>query len=293
MNNEQLSVECGAHPRCSIFLLFICCSCSAQVRISDDAISEGQQCFRIETPTAVYLYQKEAGGFSNIHDSNGTDWIQFRKTSEAAYPRSAASDYRGLPNLVFRSDDGGAGHPGFDKMTTEMVAPHRIRSVSNSGKWQWSWTFYAKFAELSVEKIDTAHAYWFLYEGPIAGNFSPQTHVWGSDISGPSHEQPDLVKGPELYGHWQTVYFGDRNYDQTFFVQQMEQDTLRDLYTYMGNSKDGNDAHDGMVVFGFGRAEGATPLITTPLRFRIGFYNGMIEDRGDHQEILQYVEKLN
>jgi hypothetical protein len=276
----------------STFVLLLSSACQAQVSITDGVISEGQQCFRIETPSATYLYQKEAGGFSNILDRNGTDWIQFHKSREASYPASAASDYRGLPNLVFRSDDGGAGHPGFDKMTSEIVAPNQIRSRSHSGKWQWNWTFYEKFAELSVVKIDTTHAYWFLYEGPIAGKFSPSTHYWGTDSAGPLTAQPDLVKGPQHYAHWQTVYFGDTGDDQVFFVHQTEQDTLRDLYTYMGNSAAGNEAEDGMVVFGFGRAPGATPLIRQPQKFRIGFYPGRVAHAGHHLEIIRYIEQL-
>ena len=264
-----------------LLVLFILAGCSPapQVVITEGHSSEGQQSFKIETPTATYFYQIEAGGFSSIIDANGTDWIQFHKSSEATYPASAAADYRGLPNMVFRSDDGGAGHPGFDKMSSEIVLPNQIRSVSNSGKWQWSWTFYHDFAELEVEKTDPNHAYWFLYEGPVAGKFSPQTHYWGTDQSGPSTKQPDLYKGPEFNGSWHTVYFGDAGYDKVFFVQQMEQDTLMDHYTYLGNSDMGNDSEDGMVVFGFGRAPKATPLMTRLQKFRIGFYPSRISDQ--------------
>lgn len=279
-----------------LFLLLIAliwgCSPSPQVSITEGAISEGQECFRIETPSATYLYQKEAGGFSNILDSDGTDWVQFHKSEEAAYPASAAADYRGLPNMVFKSDDGGAGHPGFDKMSSELVATNQIRSVSKSGKWQWTWTFYPDFAEISVEKIDTTHAYWFLYEGPVAGKFSPSSHYWGTNDSGPLTNTPDLYQGPEFIGHWQTVYFGDSGYDQVFFVHQMEQDTLPDHFTYLGNTDQGIDSEDGMVVFGFGRAPGATPLMKNAQKFRIGFYEGKIRDQEDHQHILNYITGL-
>ena len=277
---------------CLALLLFSGFSCHAQVKITDGATRAGQECYRIETSSATYLYQKEAGGFSNIHDSQGTDWIQFNKLAEAKFPASAAADYRGLPNMVFKSDDGGAGHPGFDKMNSELVGDAEIRSTSKSGKWQWSWVFYDNYAELTVEKVDKDHAYWFLYEGPIAGKFSPSTHYWGTDVSGPLTKQPDLYKGPEHSGNWQTVYFGDSNYSKTFFVTQLSADSLTDHYTYLGNSDKGNDSEDGMVVFGFGRAPKATPLFTQPHKFRIGFYEGKIENSDDHQLILKYIEKL-
>jgi len=271
-------------------------NCTGQdaVQISDGIYSQGQECFKIETPTATYLYQKTAGGFSNIYDQSGIDWVQFHKTEEAKYPASAASDYRGLPNLVFRSDDGGCGHPGFQKMTSEKVAPTQIRSTSNSGRWQWTWTFYPNFAELEVEKTDPEHAYWFLYEGPIAGRFSPGTHYWGTNVSGPLDTKPDLVKGPELYDHWQTVYFGDQQAKEVFFLHQLQSDDLVDLYTYMGNDKElGNDSPDGMVVFGFGRDKGAQPLMTSNQKFRIGFYQQPISNQEEHEKIIKHINELN
>lgn len=277
----------------ALAISFANCSAQNQVQIRDGVLSEGQECFKIETPNATYLYQKTAGGFSNILDRNGTDWVQFRKTEEATYPSSSASDYRGLPNLVFRSDDGGCGHPGFEKMTSEQISSNQIRSISNSGKWQWTWTFHNDFAELGIEKTDPMHAYWFLYEGPIAGKFSPSTHYWGTDKSGPLDTKPDLVKGPELYDHWQTVYFGDQQYEEVFFVHQIQSDTLKDLYTYMGNNKEkGNDSADGMVVFGFGRNKGATPLMTEPQNFRIGFYPTTVKGNDDHLRVIKKIRNL-
>ncbi len=285
-------VFCGLEFAAAV--LFASCNSQTQIKISDGILSEGQECYKIETPNATYLYQKTAGGFSNIFDRNGTDWVQFKQTDEATYPASAASDYRGLPNLVFRSEDGGCGHPGFEKMNSEQISSNQIRSRSNSGKWQWIWTFHNDFAELEIEKTDPEHAYWFLYEGPIAGKFSPSTHYWGTDKSGPLDTKPDLVKGPELYDHWQTVYFGDQQYEEVFFVHQVEPDTLKDLYTYMGNNKEkGNDSPDGMVVFGFGRDKGATPLMTGPQKFRIGFYSAKIKDIDDHQQVIRQIGNLN
>jgi hypothetical protein len=275
-------------------LILLSCTACTQVKISEGVFSEGQQCFKIETPGATYLYQKDAGGFSNIFDHDGTDWVQFHKSEEAKYPASAASDYRGLPNLVFRSEDAGCGHPGFDKMTSEIIAPNQIRSTSKSGKWQWSWTFHETFAEMEIEKTDPDHTYWFLYEGPIAGRFSPVTHYWGTDISGPLDIKPDLVKGPELYDNWQTVYFSDRNYNQVFFVHQMQPDTLKDLYTYMGNDiKSGNQSADGMVVFGFGRDQGAQPLMNELQKFRIGFHRGQITNLEQHQQLIKQINNLD
>ncbi|GJM30732.1 MAG: hypothetical protein DHS20C17_33670 [Cyclobacteriaceae bacterium] len=269
------------------------CSNTASIEITDGVFSEGQECFRIETPSATYLYQKEAGGFSKIIDENNTDWVNFHESGDINNPRSSESDFRGLPNMVYGGEDGGVGHPGFKKMTSRITAPNKIQSTSNSGKWQWTWTFYQEYAELTLEQVDSTREYFFLYEGPIAGRFSPGTHYWGTNISGPLYLQPDLIKGPEHYAHWQTVYFGDTEYEQVFFVHQIEPDTLDDLYTYMGNSSQGNASADGMVVFGFGRAPEGTPLLTGLQKFRIGFYNGKIKGQSDHQDILAYINRLS
>ncbi len=273
-------------------LVLLCFSCRPQVQIVPGASAEGQSAFRIETSSATFVYQDEAGGFSNIVDDQGRDWIQFHATDSAHYPASAAADYRGLPNLVFRSDDGGCGHPGFTKMTSQQLSNNQIRSTAKSGRWQWTWTFHNHHAELTVEKWDPTHAFWFLYEGPIAGQFSPSTHYWGTDGGGPNFEQPDLVLGTHEVGQWQTAYFGDRQYDRTFFVHQLEGDTLVDYFAYMGNSEEGNEASDGMVVFGFGRGVGAKPLLQGPHKFICGFYPDVVIDEAGHQRIMSYIHQL-
>jgi hypothetical protein len=103
-------------------------------------MDEGQECFEIMLENATLYYQKEAGGFSSIIDTEGNDWIGFRLDSIKQYPLNAASEYRGLPNLVFRSDDSGAGHPGFSQCKSILISDNQIKTVTNSGKWEWTWT---------------------------------------------------------------------------------------------------------------------------------------------------------
>lgn len=271
--------------------LWLLSSCRSDILISENGLSEGQAAFKIETPTATYIYQKEAGGFSSILDSNGTDWIQFHKSDTARYPFSAQADYRGLPNLVYLSDDGGCGHPGFDKMTSKVEAPNQIRSTSKSGLWEWTWTFYDDYAELSILKTDPQTPYWFLYEGPIAGGFSPKTHYWGTNEDNePRIDQADLINDTRISGNWNLAYFGDTNYDLSFWVQQVTPDTISDLFSYMGSSLSGNDSGDGMAVFGFGRKARAVPQITGEHTFRIGFHNA-IKSKEDHESFLASTAK--
>ncbi len=84
--------------------------------------------------------------------------------------------------------------------------------------------------------------------------------------------------------NWQWAYFGDKETDRVFFVAQKQKDNLIDHFAYMGDTKEGNEASDGMVVFGFGRDKGAQPMMTqTGVNFTIGFLNRKIVSSEDHE----------
>ena len=262
------------------------------ITITDDIQDEGQMCFKIKTESATYFYQKAAGGFTSILDRDGTDWVDFHPVEEETYPACAASAYRGLPNMVFRGDDGGAGHPGFEKCVSIQVGVNTIRSFSKSGKWQWSWTFTETTAILTVEKVDPEQAYWFLYEGPVAGRYAPDKQYWGTD-TGMREERPDHYKGGEVAEHWQWAYFGDKQLDRIFFVAQQEKDEYVDHFSYLGNEKTGIDSPDGMVVFGFGRDTGATPVMKQQRqRFVVGFLEMGAENDADYERVREKIKKL-
>ncbi len=276
---------------CISFFCVLFTACQNTVNISKD-FRHNTEVFVITTDNATYEYELAAGGFRSIIDTNGTDWLQFEKSDSAYYPTSAASDYRGLPNLVFRSEDGGAGHPGFAKMTSEVIGTNKIRSTSLSGKWSWTWTFHDDHAIMNIESVDPESPYWFLYEGPTAGKFNPDSHIWGNNLEGPLYNTPDLVKGAEKYCQWQTAYFGDRNYDFTFFVHQLYPDNLIDMFAYMGNTPEGNISENGMTVFGFGRDKGALPLLRETNTFIVGFYPETITDEKKHNNLLSFINEL-
>jgi hypothetical protein len=73
---------------------------------------EGAAHFVITTKKATYGYDMQGGGFSRMIDRNSKDWIAYKREPWNTNPASAASSYRGLPNLVFQGEDGGCGHPG-------------------------------------------------------------------------------------------------------------------------------------------------------------------------------------
>jgi hypothetical protein len=240
--------------------------------------------FKIETKTATYFFDKAGGGFSRAIDSDGIDWINYNGDPHAVVPSGASGGYRGIPNMVYRYEDGGAGHPGFDQCISMKAGENTIRTQSKSGKWQWAWTFFDDHARLTIEKADPDRTYWFLYEGAVAGSFDPSHKYWGTDLGGPRNEIPSLNLGENIVGHWQWVYFGDNEVDRIFYVAQQPKDTLNDFFAYMGDTKEGNASPDGMVVFGFGRDRGTKALETkTGVTYMIGFLERRVTSAEDHE----------
>ena len=50
----------------------------AQVRVSETTIHGDMDCFKVETPTATYVYGKRGAGFASIFDKDGRDWVSYR-----------------------------------------------------------------------------------------------------------------------------------------------------------------------------------------------------------------------
>lgn len=229
----------------------------------------GRPHFRIETFTSTYFYDRSGGGFSSIRDGEGLEWIGF-KPGNGVVPESAAADFRGIPNLVFRGEDNGSGHPGFENCISELVASDRIRTVSKSGLWEWQWTFTDQGALLEVIRTDTTRNYWFLYEGTPGGTYQPDLQFWGNSQDGHRNDAPPIGSDQCGTGAWQWAYFGHQDVKRCFYVAHLTPDQLTDNFSYMGSSAEGISSPDGMVVFGFGR-DGSTPLMKGSNKFFIGF----------------------
>ncbi len=256
-------------------------SCN-NISIEDESY-EDRSHFKIETKTATYFFDKAGGGLSRVIDSDGVDWINYNGDPHAVVPSGASGGYRGIPNMVYRYEDGGAGHPGFDQCISEKIDKNTIRTQSKSGKWQWAWTFFDDHASLTIEKADPDRTFWFLYEGPVAGSFNPDRKYWGTDLGGPRTETPSLNRGENIVGNWQWVYFGDNETNRVFYVAQHPKDTLNDFFAYMGDTKEGNSSADGMLVFGFSRDNGTKALETKKgVTYTIGFLERKITSAEDH-----------
>ncbi|MDD4224869.1 MAG: hypothetical protein PHS40_02415 [Mariniphaga sp.] len=250
---------------------------------------EGRQHYKVVTPKITYYYDVKGGGFSRIIDDEGNDWVSFKMEPWDEYPGSAAGAFRGLPNFVFQGDDGGAGHPGHDKCKS-WIEDKKIVTESLSGKWMWSWEFLDDHAVLEVLSVDTIRAYWFLYEGTPGGRFDPENTFFGTDISGPEKLTYNYSEGSVYRETFQWMYTGHRNVNNTFYLIQCNEDDFSDMISLLGNTEEGFDSPDGMTVFGFGRGEGVTRYLTGSNKFVIGMYPKTIQNKADHQELIEFIE---
>jgi len=263
-------------------------SCQDSV-LMEETQYEGRKHILVKTNALDYYYDLQGGGFSRIIDREGNDWVAFKMEPWGQYPASAASSFRGLPNLVFQGEDDGAGHPGHDKCTSR-VEGNSIVTESLNGLWQWTWEFYDDHVVLSIQKTDPSRSYWFLYEGIPGGKFDPQNSYYGSDNGGPKPGGHDYYKGDILWDNFQWMYTGSKHSQGTLFMVQEKADELVDMISFLGNTEAGLESADGMTVFGFGRGDGAKPLLQGSQKFIIGLYPERIENKDNHQELRDYIE---
>lgn len=246
-----------------------------------ETIYEGKPHIVVKTKSITWYFDKEGGGLSRMIDKEGNDWISFKREPWGEYPASAASAFRGIPNLVYKSDDGGAGHPGHKKCNS-VIEGNKIVTQSKSGNWKWSWEFFDDYALLEILKTDENQPYWFLYEGTPGGKYAPADYYFGTSKTQTTTELPDFYKGTNIFDNFQWIYCGSKKQDRTFYMLQLTPDEETDMAGFLGNTTEGLNSPDGMTVFGFGRDENGNPLLTGKHKFIVGFYpEKVIEDDGD------------
>ena len=258
----------------------------APAAVATDRVEHvGRAHFRIRTPAATFLLDSASGGLSAMIDRDGNDWIGYRPEPWNQYPPSAASSYRGVPNLVFHSAFDGAGHPGHDRASTTMTSDTTATCETPGGPWAWTWRFRDDHAVLDVTAVSDTAGYWFLYEGPAGGTYEPRQTYMASDQSPPAYPQLDHYKGGEEVARRRWYYFGNDGVARVLYMRQHRADTLLDHYSLLGNDTVGIYSPDGMVVAGFGRAPMAQPVLRTPHRFTIGFVEGAGSSPGAYERI--------
>jgi hypothetical protein len=239
------------------------------VKISEIATYQGQPTLKIETGTGAavdvtYYYHKLGAGFASIIDRDGKDWITWKPGG------GPDGEYRGIPNLGVER----CCHPGYGVGSTRHLAmqtsiveekPSSAIIKSVGAGFEVRWAFSPTHATLTVAMA--SKAYWFLYEGTPGGAiesgdqlvFLSNGHKIPISNGTYSLDMPD----PE----W--VFFADSKLDRSLFFAHHEADTHRDTYYRMGSGS------GGMTVWGFGRGQGTTTLLTGRNHLTIG----LIESR--------------
>jgi hypothetical protein len=250
----------------ALIILFAGATSVAALTITDNQTYEGRSHFVVSTERATYWFDKAGGGFSRIIDNQNHDWINWN----TACGDNAASQYRGLPNFVYGGADNGVGHPGFNQCQSVQQGDNAIQVRSNSGTYEYTWVFTETHATVTMEKCGN---YWFLYEGPPAGNYNPASNYWGTDAG----LRPNTSG---LTGNWRWAYFGDSGVNRVLFVRQHSEDTYGDTGSWMNGCNS-----SGMVVFGFGR-EGLNGVMNSVgNKFSIGFLEQKVIDQDSHNQV--------
>ncbi|MEI6033038.1 MAG: hypothetical protein WCS65_02005 [Verrucomicrobiae bacterium] len=253
------------------------------------ATDEGMDCLRITNKSAVFFFQKQAGGLSSLFDKDGADWINFN-----ASIKGPAGTYRGLPNMVNASrlqkiKDGKpslkalklppehappAGyevvpiiprndyfHPGFSNCKTEIVheGPLKItlKAASDDGGWICLWEFLPDYARMTVLKAK--RSYWFLYEGTPGGG--PDCKA-GHCVRMDGEKLPLDVAWKSVSSGLQWAYFESPNSENAFYLAHNATRPTVMSYWLLD---------DAMTVFGFGRDGMQQQLRGAGQEFLIGF----------------------
>lgn len=230
---------------------------TASVTITE-VVDQGIPCFRVETPTAVYLYDKAGAGFVSIIDRDGRDWIGFRPPGTDV-PDGRYGWYRGIPNMAVDR----FGHPGYEGATTRTADPIGVpldsaTLRSTKGGWDVSWDFFPTFARLTVHAAEDG--FWLLYEGTPGGALDDADVCWRSDGYAARCSQAwegDVANTSGAAPGTEWVAFADEAAGRTLVLIHPD-DAIADTYFAFGP----------MTVFGFGRTT-ELPLLTRALR-RLG-----------------------
>lgn len=224
----------------------------ALLTLTDNVEWQGQASYKIVTQYATFHYHKAGAGFASMIDQDGRDWIGYRPLG------GPDGKYRGIPNLV---NPEGHFHPGETGCSSRLsnAGPLRITidSESKDKKWAARWDIFPQYARLTV--LRAPRAYWFLYEGSLAGTFDPEQQyiVRSGGQRTPATERWDGdIEGPE----W--LYFSDTRIHRALFLVHHQDDAAIDSYWPMQGQ---------MTVFGFGRLKLDASMDATPNQFTIGF----------------------
>ena len=227
----------------------------------DSLTYENQLTYHIDSPRADYYYHTEGAGLASLIDTDGQDWISFHDIPGSG----SAGEYRGIPNLVFKSGQpqNSYFHPGFTNAHSSIVSsgPLKVTVASESDipsdLWQVLWEFYPTYALMTVQTVGVTNdgKYWFLYEGTMGGAMDANDVVvrsTGAQTSAFDYADvwEEIIPDPG----W--VYFHDMDASGILYIADDLGDSDSDSYRPQGQS---SGATPEMTVFGYGRVLNTSP----------------------------------
>ncbi len=232
-------------------------------------------CFRVETPTATYVYGKRGAGFVSMLDKNGRDWISYGPGERAR------GEYRGLPKCgqptkFFHCGYGyrqyKTDNPFSSRVTAKDAEHARIESETRDGKSACAWDFYPDHATLTLMRIGQP-TYWFLYEGTPGGKLDARDDF----VIRPDGTKSALDEPWSQVVSW--VCFGaiETPVGLVLVNHQDPEPGQVDSYVAWPFKREHDGSYQDMTVFGFGRkgykelVEHVPDLKRLPGRFSIGF----------------------
>jgi CubicO group peptidase (beta-lactamase class C family) len=248
---------------------------AARVQVSEVTLHGDMDCFKIQTPSATYVYGKKGAGFASILDKDGRDWISYHPGDKAK------GEYRGLPKCgqptkFFHCGYGYGMYKTANVFTSRVsvqAADHvRIESETAEKKTACTWDFYPAHATMTLLRIDQP-TYWFLYEGTPGGKLDADKDF----VIRPDGTKTTLDRPWSQVVPW--VCFGAVETPVGFLCvnHQDPEAGETDSYVSWPFQKEADRSFQDMTVFGFGRkgykelVEHVPDLKRLPARFSIGF----------------------
>ena len=245
------------------------------VKLEDIGDYEGQETWKIITPSATYFYHHQSGGFASLIDREGKDWISYHPGNRDK------GEFRGIPNIAppgFHPGQPNGKKPG--KIIFSGPIRVRLLAETEDDNWGTYWDIFPTYARMTLFKKGP-EPYWILYEGTPGGEFTVSDY-WVNSAGTRFDSEPYVNKnawhGDLPKPEW--VYFADAALQRVLFLARHEYSPVIDEYWHFGDG--------GMTVFGFGRgprAEGWQRLTDVPSHLTIGFVEST-----NHQDIAGIIQ---
>jgi hypothetical protein len=263
----------------------------AGVRVSEVTVHSDMDCYKVETPTATYLYGKRGAGFAGILDKDGRDWVSYRPGGKAR------GEYRGLPKCgqptkFFHCGYGFGQYPTdnpfVSRVTTREPGHVRIESETRDGRSACAWDFYPDHATLTLLRI-AQPTYWFLYEGTPGSKLDARDDF----VIRPDGRTTTLDEPWSQVVPWVCFGAAETPAGLVLVNHQDPEPGETDSYVSWPFKREDDGSYQDMTVFGFGRkgfkelVEHVPDLKRLPARFSIGFVG-----RADHATAKAACERI-